>query len=454
MKNIKRIAAYSFSREMIRVYRWISFLVFVTIAASCTKTLEIEPYDAVSDEQTIVDKGSAENAVRGAYRTLANARYYGASFQTAVLMSGNVLTYTQSGTGQLQFQQHTLTADNNEVAAIWAGIYKTINIANHVITKLPGVNDYTLTAAYKNQLLGEAYFIRALSYFDLARTWGGVQIFLTPTVTIKERQGVKRSSLEEVYNQVLSDLNTAESLLPATTVRNRATVKTVRALRARLYLYTQKWSQAENDATSIIADSANYKLVKPYNTFFTRPNTTESVFELSFSAAFPNSLYSAFRAGGNYYANDSVKAKLTNPALGGTRSTLLNTNGTRPLVALYPASNGSDPTYLIRTAELWLIRAEARAQQNNLTGAVADLNAVRKRSDLAAVDPAGKDAVLLAIENERSLEFAFEPHRWYDLVRTGRADEVLGVTDTDRFVWPVPAPDRLADPALDQNKGY
>jgi hypothetical protein len=421
---------------------------------SCKKFLDVSPDDAVLDEQTITDKASAENAVRGAYRSLTAVGYYGNSFQSDILMSGDVLTYTQSGSGQLQFQFHTVTADNNDVDAIWSAIYNSINLANHVITKLPTVSDNSLTQAYRNQLLGEAYFIRALSYFDLARTWGGVQIFLSPTVTVKDKLGVPRSSVGLVYAQVLSDLNQAESLLPATTVRDRATIKTVQALRARFYLYQNQWSLAETDASSLIADSVNYKLVKPYNTFFTKTNTTESIFELSYSTAIPNPMYTVFKSGGNYIANDSIKALLTNSQLGGTRNTLLNTTGAKPLIILYPQTSGTDPAYLIRIAEMWLIRAEARAQQNDLSGALSDLNAIRKRAGLGNSTAASQAEILLAIENERRAEFAFEPHRWFDLVRTGRAGSVLGATNPDKHILPIPTPELNVDPYLIQNPGY
>ena len=314
--------------------------------------------------------------------------------------------------------------------------------------------DASLTKIYGNQLLGEGYFIRALAYFDLARTFGAVQIFLTPTEQVADKYNKQQSPPSEVYAQVLSDLNNAENLLPLTTVRDRATRKSVWALRARLYLYNQQWAQAEADASSIIADSGNYKLVAPYNTFFTKSNTTESVFEISYSVAYPNPMYSNWKSGGNYIPNDSITGLLTNPLTGGNRNTLLATSGTRTLGVLYPQSNGTDPVYIIRIAELWLIRAEARANLGNLNGAISDLNAVRKRAGLPDSNASAPAAILSAIENERRVEFAFEPHRWFDLVRTGRASSVFNINDVNRYVFPVPAPELAADPALKQNPGY
>ena len=250
------------------IYRVILITLIISALTSCKKFLEIEPTDAVSDEQTITDKASAENAVRGTYRALSATGYYGATFQFATLMSGNALTYTQSGASGLQFLYHTITADNNDLETIWAAQYKVINQANFIIAKVPAVVDSKLDESYANQLLGEGYFLRALAYFDLARTFGGVQLFLTPTQKVSDKYNTPRSTQEETYAQVLSDLNAAEALLPATTVRDRATKKTVWAFRARLNLYHKSGQPAEDDAGKIIEDSVNYKLVTPYNIFF------------------------------------------------------------------------------------------------------------------------------------------------------------------------------------------
>lgn len=148
------------------MYRALLAALIITSFTSCKKFLEIEPTDAVSDEQTITDKASAENAVRGCYRALSVSGYYGSTFQFAALMSGNALTYTQSSASALQFLYHTITADNNDLETIWAAQYKVVNQANFIIAKVPAVVDSKLDESYANQLLGEGYFIRALAYFD------------------------------------------------------------------------------------------------------------------------------------------------------------------------------------------------------------------------------------------------------------------------------------------------
>jgi hypothetical protein len=153
--------------------------------------------------------------------------------------------------------------------------------------------------------------------------------------------------------------------------------------------------------------------------------------------------------------NDKLVELLNDPAIGGNRSLLVaKDNQNRWYGNLYYRSPGADPAFVIRIAELYLIRAEARAKQTKLPEAIADLDAVRDRAGLPGTTAATQEEILLAIENERRVEFALEPHRWYDLVRTDRADDVLNVTDPRRYVLPIPASQRLIDETLDQNDGY
>ena len=435
--------------------RFALYILLLLLFPACHKFLDVLPTDAVSDTQAITDSASATNAVRGAYRALAASGYYGATYEFDILLSGDALNYTQSGASQLQFIDHTLTADNNDLETIWAAEYAAINDANFVIAKVPGIVAPTLSQAYRNQLSGEAHFVRALAYFDLGRAFGGVQLFLTPTTQVADKLGKTRNSQAETYEQVLSDLDAADSLLPASAaVRDRATRRTAVALRARLNLYLRQWPQAEADAGTLIGDSVDYKLATPFSFFFDNTNTTESIFELSFSLSYPNPMYGNWKAGGNYTPNDSIVGLLQNPAIGGSRSSLLLASGTSILGNLYPLSNGTNPVYVIRIAEMWLIRAEARAQQGNLSGALGDLNAVRNRAGLPNSGAVTQSDILLAIENERRVEFALEPDRWFDLVRTGRAAAVLNVTDADHYLFPIPTPELQADPSLVQNPGY
>ncbi|WP_214070377.1 RagB/SusD family nutrient uptake outer membrane protein [Mucilaginibacter sp. dw_454] len=440
-------------------------MLVITGIQSCKKFLDVKPKDAVSDDQTIFDKSSSETAVRGIYRGLAGDSYYGSSFVSIGYFGGDNVQWTGSQSIVQDFISHNVKTDNATVEGVWSGIYSTINRANNAIAKIPAVNDIALTATEKNQLIGEAYFIRALSYFDLARTWGGVPIVTTPTVTSSDGNNIKRSSLADTYAQVLSDLNAAEPLLPLPTVQNpvRANRETAWALKARYYLYQKDWVNAEKYATQVLGDVTNYSLLKPYSAWFANNAvaTKESVFELAYSATYTNGERGSWQppanGGTRQWAPSPAFITLVNdPTIGGNRNTIIaKTSAGLWYGNLYYRSPATDPAYVIRIAEVYLIRAEARAQQNNLIGAGSastDLNAVRDRAGLPPTTAISQADILLAIENENRLEFSEEGHRWFDLVRTGRAAAVLGITDPNKFLLPIPFDQVTAN--IPQNPGY
>lgn len=430
--------------------------------AACEKFLDVEPLDAISDTQTIIDKSSAETAVRGIYSAIADAGYYGTSFQSVGYLSGDNIQWTGSQSQVQEFINHKVSPENATLSTVWISIYRVVNRANNVLAKVPAVSDPQLTDALRNQLLGEAYFARALAYFDLVRIWGGVPVITEPTLKPSDNVAVRRSSAAETYAQVLRDLEAAEPLLPSKLNRYRANQKTVWALKARFYLYQQNWAKAEEYAQKLITDT-DFKLLKPYGVFFLNNvrNTQESVFEIFYNGTTEvnnhrNQWQPQTNGGTRQWApNDALVALLNDSLSGGNRKVLVaKDNQNRWYGTLYYRNPASDPSYVIRIAELYLIRAEARAQQDKLTEALADLNAVRDRAGLSASKAAAKEELLLAIEKERRLEFALEPHRWFDLVRSGRAAAVLNVTDPNRLLLPIPVQQILTDPSLEQNPGY
>nr|WP_199082457.1 RagB/SusD family nutrient uptake outer membrane protein [Pedobacter sp. ASV19] len=434
-------------------------LTFVLLSVSCKKYLEEVPDYALPTASSITDASTARAAIIGTYDRVQN--YYSSSYPTLGTITADNVIFNGTLSEYLQLDQNAIPTDNVITVAAYQNIYKTINSANSVIAYVPQVNDPLLTVTEKNKILGEAYFIRALAYFDLGRGWGGVQLQLKPTADLSVLKGIKRSTLDQTYDQVLADLTQAEQLLPEdATTRNRAQKSTARALRARLHLYRKQWADAEAYATQVISNT-KYKLVNPYKTFFTAPfQSTESVLELAYSVNDRNTYWnlwypSSFGGQFTLKPSDALVAKLNNPAVGGTRSALIAGSGTTVYGVLYnTAGTSTDPSYLIRIAELYLIRAEARAQQNKLTDAASDLNTIRARAGVAATTADTQAALLLAIEDENSIEFAFEAHRWFDLVRTERAGAVLGLTNRNYWLFPIPYSDIQSDPDVTQNAGY
>ena len=359
-----------------KAFKKIQYIFLLLCAAalpSCSKFLEIQPKDSVADDQTIFDKASSQTAVRGIYRGLAADGYYGVSFPSIGYLSGDNVQWTGSQSIVQQFIDHNVRPENATVSTVWTALYNVINRTNNAIAGIPAVNDVTFSTADKNQLIGEAYFVRALAYFDLARTWGGVQIVTTPTRSATDKNGIARSTAAQTYAQVLSDLNAAEPLLTSPTTPNpvRANKQTVWALKSRYYLYQQDWANAESFATQVINTTNNYALLKPYSSWFANNavGTRESVLELSYSTTYTNGHRGQWQPPANggtrqWAPNAALVALLNNPLIGGTRNALIaQTTQGLWYGNLYYRSPATDPAYVIRIAEVYLNRAEARARQ-------------------------------------------------------------------------------------------
>jgi hypothetical protein len=319
---------------MKKTFIFLQVLALVSLV-SCKKFLDVESYDKISDEATIFDKASSETAVRGIYRSLANNNY-SSGFQNTILQSGGDIRSLNNAQTDLNIINYDLRSDIAFLGTYWANFYNTINRANHVIEKVPNVTDINLTTALRNQLSGEAYFLRALSYFDLARVYGNVQIFLTPTTKVADKLGVPQSTQAQVFAQVLDDLNKAEGLLPATVVRNRATKYTAQALRARLNLYLKKYEEAEKDVDRVLANTS-YKLIKP---FALAAGTSESVLELSYSVNDKNGGYGLWQTSNRQLEPKAVLHNLLNsPLTGGGRKILSVQNAQGQFIGgIYPTN--------------------------------------------------------------------------------------------------------------------
>ncbi|MBD0260071.1 MAG: RagB/SusD family nutrient uptake outer membrane protein, partial [Cytophagales bacterium] len=335
-----------------------------------------------------------------------------------------------------------------------------------------------------NNLLGQAYFVRGLMYFELARFWGGIPgvygqlgvvIRTTPSRGIGADSYGARASLTDTYAQVRTDLETALELLPEMRTdaadRGRAVKPTARALLSRLHLYLREYGPAEQYASAVLADG-RYSLVRPYEAIFRTKNTAESVFEVQYAvndvSGMRNWYYPALAGGrGGLALHEAFYQELTaDPADERGRLTAYNANVKVYYPTKYSTPGNSDNTHVIRVAELYLNRAEARAQLGDLAGAAADLNAVRERAGLANTAATTRGELLDAILQERKLEFFQEGHRWFDLFRTGKALEVLvnlkrdtgsrpvSLTSPARQVFPFPTSEVLTNPNLEQNEAY
>jgi hypothetical protein len=349
---------------------------------------------------------------------------------------------------------------------LWKAPYSYIyqcNICIEGLQKSTGVS-----AGVKNRLTGEVQFVRALCYFYLVNLYGDVPLVLSSNAEVNAV--LSRSSISDVYVQIVADLQAAGSLLSNDGANTTPSSFAAKALLARVYLYKHDWSLAETTAAAVIA-SSKYSLQSDLNNVF-KSNSTETIFQWAPVVAAINA------PEGNIFIPSSAAVrptyKMCTVLLDAFEPNDLRKTAWLKSVTLggqtfyypykykvYTSSRPTEYNIVLRLAEQYLIRAEARAQQSNIPGAVADINVIRTRAGLPAVSSAiGKDESLAAIEQERRIELFTEwGHRWFDLKRTNRADAVLSVVKgtnwqaTD-YLYPIPQSELQTDANLVQNPGY
>jgi len=277
-----------------------------------------------------------------------------------------------------------------------------------------------------------------------------------------ENINVPRNPVNEVSAQIVRDLEFAALHLPvSSSIKTRACKHAATALLARVALYQKDYAKAIEYASNLI-DGSEYELMASYSAIFSSEKTAESIFEIDFTELDRNRIAEynfplTLNGRREVAPSDELLSKFT--ANDDRLTATIAYAGTLPYVIKYDdLSTGSDNVIVTRLAEMYLIRAEALAQTNGSIQAIKDdLNTIRNRAGLGGTTANTYPELLLAIEAERRLELAFEGHRWFDLVRTSRAVEVLStVNNINQTLFPIPLSELLANnnPGMTQNPGY
>ena len=425
----------------------------------CSSILDTEPGDRIPIENIITDAPTARAALLGAYDALQSLSYYGRNFLVVGDLAADNAEHRGTLTTLPDIAQNRIKADNGTLSGIWNAIYVAISRANLVIQRVPDVPG--LADAERGQILGQAYFLRALHYHNLVKYWGAVPMPLEPVADPAEARQFVRTPVDEVYAQILEDLDSAEALMSPSTLTRRASPKAVHALRSRVLLFTGDWQGVIDAATAALA--LGDQLAPTYASLFTSngANTVEDIFRMVSSAQEYNEMGYYYLTTGRREVSPSSSlydALAANPTDARFPWSVRKT-GTEIEGRKFPTTIGAEHLHIIRLAEVLLNRAEAYARLDQLALAVADYNRVRVRAGLAphqlGVDVTTRDQVLAAIWHERRLELALEGDRFTDLVRTGRAVTVLGIQDRAyQVLFPIPQSEIDNAPTLDQNDGY
>lgn len=478
----------------------------LSLLASCNGFLQRDPLGSIAPENFFKSSTDAEASLNSCYDALQSAGAYRQDLVVMGEMPSDNCTSTNGDVTPLD--KINWTATTSQVSNVFRQAYVGINRTNIVLKYVPAV---AMDTARRSQILGEARFLRALNYLNLVRAYGQVPLRLQPAESGAAADiNLAASTSDQVYDQIVGDLQRAAIQLPRNSSNYRATKNSAYALLARTHLTRRNWAAALAAAKQV----SGAGLLRPFKSLFPAENKgSESLFEVQFVSAGDD---------GNYLPDETLPkpaatyqyAKFNIPtaellafadtvndrrwayngpavAPNGTRigrdhvsyvaSTLTTDNDTGPFgykwTGTTSAFSSSENTYVLRYAEVLLALAEASNELNGPTGdALAALNQIRDRAGLAmltATSPqaTSKGAMRAEIDRQRRLELAFEGERWWDLVRYARhtlADgaathtvtaldiikQMTGASNQNYLVFPLPLNELNYNPLLKQNPGY
>lgn len=465
----------------------VSIVSLVLAGTSCKDTLDVQPKQSIDASTALVDFTSVNAISISLYSRAQSFLYLGQRMLIAPDVLADNYTITANSGGR--YVGERINTPNAHLTDLWNTLYPAINEANFIIANVDRV---TAAQADKDALKGQALFMRAMFNHDMVRVYGyepglsvngfeeGIVLRTEPTDDVTKADFKPRSSVAAVYTSIENDLKQATTLLPNAVGSAgvfRASKGAAYALLARVYLYQRKWAEAEQAASDAItnkqsattlANASNY-----IASFASVPNR-ESMFEIDYRTeqfttvdGINNSMNSLTqKTTGGVFAVRATTELLNSFEAGDVRRTAFDQtldNGVLVSYSLkFPAHKGNyfNNIPVIRLSEVYLIRAEARAQQNKAALAQADLTTLRTNRGLAAVPATTLGADLLTlIFNERRVELNLEGHRFFDLKRRGlNISKPAGIPTllyTDfRVLAPLPQDQVLLNPLIKQNPGY
>ena len=435
--------------------------------SSCQNFLEPMPPVNIAIDGAYTSAESVQNGLIGAYASMQKPYYYGGHY----LLMADGLTDNASTGGYDnpvidEIGEKAVTPSNTIVGKMWTSIYYTIAHTNQL---LKGMENVSMDNTEKAKIAAQARVIRAMAHFDLLRYFGahwdvnskyGIPVIDAPVgIEVKP----SRKTVAETYSFIFTELSAALGVLDDASSNNFIGKNTVKALLARVYLYRGDKVNAAKYANEVI-NSGKYSLLDSPDKIYTNRNTSESIFELYFDQQSQSS-YNGY----TYARQDALRTEVLYLA-SGNLNTFFKTRPTDSRGKLHDFSTDTNnpsitesgdgrtqkfrgeatkdnPAYILRLAEMYLIKAEAE-------NSVAALNTLRKARGLDALKTLTGDALTNAILDERRAELNFEGHRFFDLVRLKKYTSMFGL-EAHKVVLPIPTNEILAsDNNLVQYPGY
>lgn len=444
--------------------------------SSCSEELVQEPITDKVSEKFYNNEKEIEEAVNAVYATLQ----FKSNFNTGIPAIGEIpgedaydATPANDGGIYGQLDDFNVIPQNGLIGNTWRDAYKGIQRANIVInriTKIPFKKEET-----KSARIGEMKFIRALYYFYLVRIYGDVPLVIEEVKNPQDFFSQTRTVKAEVYNQIKKDLNDAIVKLPNRSEKNKKRiVKTAaQTLLAKVELTLKNYAEAKTQLLNVVNSKAHFLLSDVEKIFAVDNELNE---EIIFAVQYSSGL--------NSNSEGSDAYRMFNPTgrvIGSLRGTKGHGVLKEDFYKLYSSTDNRKDVYVkvlgsgeaynnkiapptttisdsgsdwvvLRYADVILMLAEIENQENNQSQALTYLNQIRKRAGLSDFTDTNKDAVFNEIDLQRRLELVWEGHRWFDLIRQERTESVLGITNKNKLLMPIPASQAVM--GLTQNPGY
>jgi len=423
----------------------------------CNKWLELKPVDGIVGEDFWKTKEQIQAAVMGIYASMLQEPLVENLFAWGELRAEMVTSTGRTSTDELNLMQANVLPSNS--LTNWAALYRTINYCNTVIEFAPRVKetDPTLTddalAAYQ----AEAYGVRALLYFYLLRTFGEVPLRIKATASDETLEQLPKRSKEEVFAQIMADLNQAEphavtSYGNQAQDKGRMTRYTINAIQADAYLWMDDYENCLKACDKIIS-SSKFGLINAefqsdfFNTLYVKGNSNESIFELQFDAQALNPFYSMFIESNRHFVASSLvmdefyKVDLTDLTNYDRRANGTSVRASDFLIWKFAGATGGQENmeikvledsythwFIYRYADILLMKAEALTWLGRGAEALVLVKRIRDRAhalEETDTQPSSENPQSVAefILNERAREFAFEGKRWFDVLRYAKRNQ-------------------------------
>lgn len=446
-------------------YKTVFSLVAILILA-CDDNLDIDPEQNLSPEVATSTPANVKTILNSIYFDVRSTDSYGGGIGLASELLGTATDLSWNGTfvGPAEYNEKAIVPNNDFVEPLWLNAYEINNEANIVLAHLDVFEDED----EKNTVEGEAKFLRALNYFDLTRLFskpynvGGnnsqpaVPIVLEPVLNASEIRYPERNTVQEVYNQVISDLTDAFSLLPDEN-GYFANKYSAEALLARAYLETGNYEGARDAASDVIENSGASLTANFSGAFNNSENSSEDLFAVQVTSQ--DESEHGFNV---YWAGSDFGGRIGNPDISineehfniyddpeDDRANFFYTTSDGTATTKWQNQYGNIP--IIRLAEMYLIRAEANERLGTAIGAtpLEDINTLRERANASLYNSMDLETIL----KERKRELAFEGFALFDAKRLHKNVGTISY-DADRLVLPIPLRELDANPSLTQNPGY